>query len=108
MYGLSKETDFSFFLRQQLERVVVHDAQAQLHFTNDVAAFIEGDCLIDNEIADYKRLVEFVDAKVFGVTIQDDGRLNILFENGRRLSLLDSNEHYESYQITGPDVMIIV
>ena len=88
--------------------MVVHEAQAQLYFTNGVAAFIEGDCLIDNELADFNELVEFTNAKVYGVTVQDEGRLNIVFENGRRISLLDSNERYESYQITALGVMIIV
>jgi hypothetical protein len=108
MYGLPKDTDLTFLVRTKLEHVEVTEYQAQLHFTGDVCISIEGDCLIDNGPVDYETLRSLVGKTVFGVTIQDEGRLNLIFHDGQRLSILDSNDQYESYQITAPGVTIVV
>lgn len=108
MYGLSKDTDLTFLVRKKLERVETSEYQAQLLFAGDVSISIEGECLIDNQKVEYPKLKTLVGLDVFGVTIQDGGRVNVVFSNGQRLSLLDSSTEYESYQITAPGLCIVV
>jgi Family of unknown function (DUF6188) len=108
MYGLAKDTDLTFLLRQQLERVEVSEYQAQLHFTGSICISIEGECEIDKQPVTYAQLTQLVGNSVFGVTIQNDGTTNVVFVDGKRLSILDSNAHYESYQITAPGVTLVV
>lgn len=108
MYGLSKETDLSFLLRKRLERVDISDYQAQLHFDGGVSISIEGTCEIDRKVVDFPQLRSLLGGSVFGVTVQNEGTVNIVFDDARRLSILDSNEEFESYQITGPGVNIVV
>lgn len=108
MYGLAKDTDLTFLLHKQLERVEVSEYQAQLHFTGSICISIEGECELDKKPITYAQLTQLIGNSVFGVTVQNDGTTNVLFVDGKRLSILDSNSHYESYQITAPDVMIVV
>jgi hypothetical protein len=108
MYRLAKDTDLNFLLQQQLERVDVSEYQAQLHFTGSICISIEGECEIDKKPVVYAQLTQLVGNSVFGVTIQDDGTTNVVFVDGKRLSILDSNAHYESYQITAPGVTLVV
>jgi hypothetical protein len=108
VYGLSKETDLSFLLRERLERVDVSEHQAQLHFAGAISISIEGECELDREAIVFEQLKSLTGKSVSGATVQNKGTLNIVFDGGRRLSILDSNENYESYQITGPGVNIVV
>lgn len=108
MYGLEKDTDLTFLLRKQLERVDVSEYQAQLHFTGSICISVEGECELDKQRISYEHLTQLVGNTVFGVLIQDDGATMVVFVNGQRLNLLDSNSNYESYQITAPGVTIIV
>ena len=108
MYGLSKDTDLSFLLRKRLEHVVVSEHQAQLHFAGAISISIEGECEIDREAVGFEQLKGLAGKSVSGATVQNKGTLNIVFDGGKRLNILDSNENYESYQITGPGVNIVV
>lgn len=108
MYGLATDTDLTFLLQQRLERVEAGDYQVQLHFSGSITISIEGDCLLDKKPIAYTELRELVDSEVVGVTIQANGTTNVFFTGERRLSILDSNASYESYQITAPDIYIVV
>lgn len=109
MYGLAKDTDLTFLLRKNLERVDVSEYQAQLYFEGSICINIEGECSLDKKTIAYAELKQLVSNSVSGVTIQDDGTTNVFFADGKRLSILDSNSpNYESYQITAPDVTIVV
>ncbi len=108
MYGLAKETDLTFLVRKRLERAEVSEYQAQLHFTGSICVSIEGECELDKKPIMYEQLRQLVGNSVFGVTIQNNGTTNVMFVDGKRLSILDSNSNYESYQITAPGVTIVV
>lgn len=108
MYGLPKDTDLTFFLRKKLERVDVGEFQAQLHFAGDICLSVEGEAHVDNRKVEFSDLGRLEGSTVFGVTIQEGGRMNLVFTDGRRLGVLDSNADYESYQITAPGVTIVV
>ena len=108
MYGLAKDTDLTFLLGKQLERVEVSEYQAQLHFSGSISISIEGECELNNTPVAYGQLKQLISDSVVGVTIQDDGTTSLAFVHGNKLSLRDSNSSYESYQITTPDVTIIV
>jgi hypothetical protein len=46
--------------------------------------------------------------EVQAVRWEQDGTIELEFENGCTLTLLDSENHYESYQIHHPDGTIVV
>lgn len=108
MYGLNKETDLTFFLRKELNKVVTNEYQAQLYFGTNICLSIEGEIEINGKASEFEQVRCLMGGVVFGITIQNEGGINILFDDGRYLSVLDSNENYESYQITAPEINIIV
>lgn len=108
MYGLSPDTDLTFLLHHRLEHIEVSDYQVQLHFSDSISINVEGDCKLDKKPVHYSDLLKLVGSEVAGVTIQDDGTTNVFFAGGRRLSIIDSNDSYESYQIIAPGVYIVV
>jgi hypothetical protein len=108
MYGLSKEADLTFFLRQELSKVLTNEYQAQLYFGTNFCLSIEGEIEINGKKSEFEQLRNLVGKVVFGITIQNEGGINILFHDGSYLSVLDSNEYYESYQITAPEINIVV
>lgn len=108
MYGLSNKTDLTFLLRKQLEDVKVSEYQAQLCFAESICISIESQCELDKKPIGYEELRQLMGNSVFGVTIQDGGSINLVFIDGRRLSILDSNSDFESYQITAPGTTIVI
>ncbi len=108
MYGLTNETDLTFLLRRQLEGVKVSKYQAQLYFTGSISISIESQCELNKKPIAYEDLRQLVGNSVFGVTIQDGGSINVVFIDGTRLSVFDSNSDFESYQITAPGITIVV
>lgn len=108
MFGLSKDTDLTFLIKRKIERIDYTDYQAQLYLTDSIIISIEGDCELNNESISYENLSQLVEKSIFGVIIQDDSSIILVFVDGNRLKILDSNSNYESYQIITPDIDIIV
>jgi hypothetical protein len=113
MNGLPKDTDLSFLIGRQLEQVAVGAFQIQLHFDASVCISIEGESELDGARApagvEAGRLV----LGLIGQVVSDarpiaERHLGLTFDNGATLTVIESDEPFESYNITSPGGTLIV
>lgn len=120
MYGLRKGIDLSFLNARELVQVAIGTYQIQFGFDEDVTIYAE--CQFNyfdgqNEwvwkpepgaaqIA--ARTVSLLGGTIQNFEGQENGTLTLMFSNGQRLTILDSSQEYESYQITRPGETIVV
>lgn len=111
MYGLSQDTDVSFFIGQTLIQACFGPHDVILNFQDDKPATIsiwssigcissDGMC---ERIKDFKEQPGFI-LKLMNVPITSSqvlvgGTLRLGFENGRQLEIYDDSDQYESYSI---------
>lgn len=117
MYGLSPETDLSFWAGAELVQVAVGRFQVQLHFHGRIALSIESTYRVGTD-ADAKTFADPPDGAMalialLGETVAaaipvGDGTLRLAFGGGSVVEVLDSSDEFESYQIThGADVFVV-
>jgi len=108
MYGLPLSTDLSFFCDTTLLQVCVGEFQTLLNFTRSISVTIESKIRIDNTDATPPDLCCFLGSVVRSASADEAGSLNLTFHAGRVVSITDSNQDFESFQISAGDVEIIV
>jgi len=111
--GLGRETNLTFLVEKELLQVRVGKYHTELCFDGDVAITFEGRISLDQKtqlsgIAAGAALLELIESKIRQIEIPGQGDLVLTFDSGRRLSLHDSNQEFESYQIRGPGTQVIV
>ena len=120
MYGLKKEIDLSFLNDRELMQVGVGLNQVSFRFDENVAIssksvfrYFDGqDEWIwrpepgSSEVA--ARTLALLGATITGFESNENGTLAINFSNGQRLTMVDSSNEYESYNIIRPGQTIIV
>jgi len=118
MYGLSKDEKLDFLLEKELIQVAIGLNQVILNFYMDISIDIGGEfnhlrnsrSLIKNKKLPRSAisLVELLGAHITDIKNSGDGTLELLFSNGDRLQIFDSEKNYESYTITLPDGTMVV
>lgn len=113
MYGLSKDTDLRFLVGKELLQVRVGKHHIEMLFHGDVAIDVEGRISLDQKtslsgISAGMALLDLIGSQLQLVEIAGRGDLVITFHSGHRLSIHDSNQEYESYQLRGPGTLIVV
>ena len=113
MHGLNSDTNLTFLLEKELLQVRVGKHHAELCFDGEVAMGLEGQISLDEKarlsgIEAGTCLLELIGMRIRQVEISGRGDLVLTFDRGRRLSIHDSNNTFESYQIRGPGTQIIV
>jgi len=108
MYGIPLNSDLTRLVSQKIESICIERFSIVLHCSNGFEITIECRIQVDFQDVHYNSLSEWINLKIYALTISDNRRLDIYFDNGKILSLLDSNENYESFRITGPGVDLIV
>jgi hypothetical protein len=110
MYGLSPDIDLSFLAGRQLEQLCLGQYQVQLRFDGDVEISIEGEFTFDGtrrEVGEGHVLHVLLGLKIDAVRHEGDG--DVALSLGQHaLTIHDSKEHYESYQLYAPGRNIIV
>jgi Family of unknown function (DUF6188) len=118
MYGLNKNSDLSFLVEKQLCRVSVGLYQVQLNFDQDISIYME--CQFDHILngksqilsedlpSSASSLLQLIGSTIAKVENQGNGDIEIIFSNQNVLKVFDNNKSYESYQISGPDIQLIV
>lgn len=111
MYGLSPETDLSPLRGCVLTFIGFGEYQFQLGFSgaSNCAITIEGDYVVTSpglEAARFRKAVDGAAAvlPILGHTVTTaevptDGTVRVCFDDGSVVEILDSEEHFESYQI---------
>ncbi len=118
MYGVPDSAEWSFLVGREVLQVCIGLHQVSLRFDGQVSMNIE--CDFDHTpVADtlHSRsglpqkaagLVSLPGSKVISATSKDGKILEIRFANKETLKLYDSNELYESFQVTTSEKEIIV
>jgi hypothetical protein len=120
MYGLSVDTDVSFFVGQTLTQACFGPSDLILNFQGDrientipagsatlsigssIGCFQADSCF--ERIEDFKLRPEFILNLLHGVAITEagvipEGTLALQFADGTRLEVYDDSDQYESYSI---------
>ena len=108
MYGLSLQTNLGFLLNRELQQVCVGRHQIILRFDADICITLECEYSLDGVPAEAASLFPLLGEKVASLNNSGNGSLAISFSNGCELLIVDSNQGYESYAITAPNIHIIV
>ncbi len=119
MYGIDKDTDFSFLSEKQLEQVCFGWVSIRLNFDGDISLFLE--CTLEHVTKDGQvssgdtsepiscsSLLTLLASSVKRVDIIGEGDIELFFSNGDKVRIYDSNSGTESYHFTFPGGMIIV
>jgi hypothetical protein len=120
MYGLKKGIDLSFLTGRELIQVAIGVYQVQFGFDEDVMIYVESEFSYFDRQDEYTwkpepgaaqiaaRTVSLLGATIQNFDGQENGTLALAFSNGARLTILDTSQEYESYQITRPGLYIVV
>lgn len=120
MYGLKKDIDLSFLKGREVGQIAIGVYQVQFGFDEDVRISVEAEFRYFDGREEWNwkpepgkaeiaaRTVELLRATVDTVEWTADGTLRLGFSDGRRLTILDTSEEFESYDITLPGRNIIV
>ena len=113
MHGLPNSIELSFFDGRRLEQLRIGEHQIELVFGEDVSVSVEAAISLEGERredlrAAGKELTDLLGCELAGAKRRGRGDLMLLFANGRRVVIHDSNEAYESYTITKPGGLVVV
>ena len=113
MNGIKPGTDLSFLIGKELIQVRTGKYHLELCFDQEVSVGVEAQVSLDHAppvhgVPAGALFLEFIGQVIQQVTILGRGDLELLFDGGRRISLLDSNYAFESFQIKGPGIYIVV
>ncbi len=118
MYGIPAGIDWTFIIGTELQQLCIGIHQLSLQFSGDVAIGVECDFEHAGHPAAASQcrglpgrapsLISLLGSRVDAVA-REGGRVLVLsFSNGEQLRILDSNESFESFQITARGLTIIV
>jgi len=118
MYRLKKDVDLSFLNGRELIQVAIGMYQVIFAFDEDVTISIEGMFTYSDGARETVWKPATPDAATSALALlgtkveqtegEENGTLTLTFSNGGRLTIPDSSQEYESYQITRPGETIVV
>jgi hypothetical protein len=118
MYGIHDDVDWLVLVDQTLLQVCIGKYQVALRFDDAIVISIECDFELvslattnrapTDRYANAAALLSLVDTKITSVATEGGTTLVLRFSNDQVLKIHDSNEGYESFQIHGPGIEIIV
>jgi hypothetical protein len=110
MYGLPSNTNLSFLKGRELLQLCIGRHQVQLRFDGDVTISLEGEFTLDGQrhaVGDGHRLHVLLGLGI--ETTRPEGRGDIVLSfDQHTLVLHDSKASYESYELRGPGIDIVV
>ena len=114
MYGVPDDEEMQFLVGQQVQQVCLGINEFILHFDKDASINVTGDAAMfygldeDQGRSSGDRpmiaaaLTTLLDVPVTSVAKISREEIVIGFQNGARLALLDTDEHYECFTVNGP------
>lgn len=108
MYGIPADLDLSALAGQAVLQVTPGPYSAVLHLANGHEITLECELLLNDQPLALQALAQVQGRHIFGATPQGDDGILLLLDDGSRLVLLDSNPDYESFQISGPSLNLVV
>lgn len=118
MYGLDKTINLNFLVQKRLDQVCIGLSNVILKFSDDVSISLEssieitsGDSLISIAVGAAElvgALTNLLGQSVESVVNEGNGNISLSFSSGVVIRILDDRESYESYEILGPGIHIVV
>jgi|APFre7841882630_1041343.scaffolds.fasta_scaffold58662_2 hypothetical protein len=118
MYGLPTQFDVAVFVGKTLDLICYSANTISFSFTEDVIITIMGSFIYRQELHEIsnKQSVRLLSSNLMGLIDKSvsradgwqDGTLNLYFDNGHILTLLDDSQQYESYIIQIGNKEIVV
>jgi hypothetical protein len=117
MYGLDQSVNLDFLIGRELLLVCVGKYQVILNFHEDTSITLACDCQVIPPLTDRVpaaslpaviNVLSLLGAKITSAKNIGNGDLALGFSEGVTLMIYDSDEHYESYDITDKNHHIIV
>jgi hypothetical protein len=117
MHHLPSSTDLGFLVGREVIQIAVGLYQAQIHFDESVSISTCSQVQVDGAVhapgpnagaALIGLLGRTVASVTIVVTIVDDRHVRLSFADGVTVSVLEDDEPFESYTITGPSGTIVV
>ena len=120
MHGLRKGVDLGFLKNRELIQIAIGLYHVRFRFDEKVAISVEGEFKFFDGQAEWiwkpepgtvdiaARTVSLLGSTIQGFEGHENGTLSLAFSNGQRLTVLDSSERFESYDITRPGETIVV
>jgi hypothetical protein len=118
MYGIPDNTDWSFLVGKELIQVCIGLHDVSLRFHEDVSIGIRSD--FEHKPVAYSvastpgltekavTLVSLLGSKIVKATTHGPKTLVLSFSNTEYLKIYDNSDSYESFEVSGPGVEIIV
>jgi hypothetical protein len=113
MHHLPSSTDLGFLVGREVIQIAVGLYQAQIHFDESVSISTCSQVQVDGAVHAPgpnagAALIGLLGRTVASVTIVDDRHVRLSFADGVTVSVLEDDEPFESYTITGPSGTIVV
>jgi hypothetical protein len=118
MYRLRKDVDLSFLFGAQLLQVCVGKNELMLNFDRDVRVTILSDIVVTpprgapvtyrDTAGGATALLPLLHDSITGATATDAGGLQLSFQTGATVELLDTSSQFESFWLSDGDHKIVV
>jgi hypothetical protein len=108
MNGLPENVNFDFFVGRELGGITFGRWQIIFLFDQEVELSVESEFELDegksrkrfsDPLLAAHQLVQLIGSTVTDVGARTDGTLILTWGSGQRMTVFDSAEHYESYQV---------
>jgi hypothetical protein len=117
MNGLPENVNFEFFIGRELGGITFGRWQVDYLFDQQVTLSVQSEFELSDgasraRFADplfaAQRLVELIGSTVIQTEARHDGTLILIWSSAQTMTVFDSSEHYESYQVhNGGSVWVV-
>lgn len=119
MYGIDNVKTFEFLIGKELEFLVYGPYAITFQFEKGYQIAAESELhLIEVDTTDFEMtchkitncgpLLQLIGSSIIDISVEGSEKLYLHFSNGQKLMLKDDSDQYESFNISGPDIGIIV
>jgi hypothetical protein len=118
MYGVPKDLDLRRFKGNSLVQIAVGKFEIQFHFASGNSIVVQGEWelkdqsgkLIDrdmeNAARESYRIHHLLGRTVLATELDPPKSISLVFDNGMRLTILDSSDQYESFSIQPGNIFV--
>ena len=114
MHRIEKNTNLSALAGKSVEQICIGVHQVILRLEDDLYISIEGNFSFETQARqeDYrtsaKAFADLLDHRIVDAEVLCDDAVGFKFSNGTMLTIFDSSDYYESFQIKLPDRLLVV
>ena len=117
MHRITKDTNLSALAGKLVEQICIGVHQVIVRLENDLYIAIEGDFSFGSEASPEKEMdfrnaakafANLLESRVIDASVVREDAVVFTFSAGARLTVFDSSDQYESFQIQLPDRLVVV